>query len=106
MEDTGIGKYTRGFGLSFAITSLLSALLVIIKEKNEETILAAMAAATGHHWVTHGAINVILFIVLGWLFSKSNGGRGVNLTANTLMCCIVGAVVVNGLLISGFYLLG
>jgi len=105
MENIEIGKYTRGFGLSFAITSLLSALLVIIKEKNEGTVLAAMAAATGHHWVTHGVINLILFIVLGWLFSRSSEGRGVNLTASALTYCILCGVVINGLLISGFYLL-
>jgi hypothetical protein len=105
MENTEIGKYTRSYGLSFAITSVLSALLVILKETNEETVLAAMKAATGHHWVTHGLINLIVFVVLGWVFAKANSGQGVNLTANSLICCVVGGVVINGLLTSGFYLL-
>ena len=105
MENSEIGKYTKSFGLSFAITSVVSALLVIIKESSEEGVLAAMKAITGHHWVTHGLFNLILFIVLGWALSRANKGQGVNLSANGLVSFIVGAVVISGVLISGFYLL-
>jgi lipoprotein signal peptidase len=104
MEHTELGKYARSFGLSFAITSVLSALIVIIKESNEESILAWMKAATGHHWVTHGVINLILFVFLGWAFSRPNDGQGVDLSVNGLVGCIVGAVLISGLLIAGFYI--
>jgi hypothetical protein len=105
MENAEIGKYTRSFGLSFGITSVVSAILVLLKETHEETLLAWMKAATGHHWVTHGIFDLILFVVLGWVLSKLNGGQGVNLSANGLITCIVGAIVVSGLLIFGFYIL-
>jgi hypothetical protein len=105
MENTEIGKYTRSFGLSFAITSVISAILVILKESNEDTVLAWMKAATGHHWVTHGLINLILFVVLGWILSRPNTGKGVNISANGLIGCIVAAIVVSGALIAGFYLI-
>jgi hypothetical protein len=105
MENSEIGKYTRSFGLSFAITSVFSALLVILKESSEEGVLAWMAAITGHHWVTHGLINLILFVVLGWALSRAGKGQGVKISANGLVSCIVGAVVISGGLISGFYLL-
>ena len=104
MENSEIGKYIRSFGLSFAITSVFSALLVIIKESSEEGVLKWMAAVTGHHWVTHGLINLILFVVLGWILSRTNKGQGVNLSANGLISYIVGAIVISGVLISGFYL--
>jgi uncharacterized membrane protein SirB2 len=104
MEQNEIGKYTRSFGLSFAITSVISALLVILKELNEESILAWMKAATGHHWVTHGVVNLIVFIVLGWALSRPNRGQGVKISAYVLAMSIVGAVVISGLLIMGFYL--
>jgi len=103
MEHDGIGKYTRSFGLSFAITSIISALLVILKESNEESFLAWMKAATGHHWVTHGILNLIIFVALGWAFSRPNNGQGLKITANVLVTCIVGAVLISGLLIAGFY---
>jgi hypothetical protein len=104
MENIELGKYTRSFGLSFAITSVISALLVILKETNEDTVLAWMAAITGHHWVTHGLFNLIIFVVLGWALARPNRGEGVNISANGLIFCIVGAVVVSGILIAVFYL--
>lgn len=105
MENSEIGKYTVSFGLSFAITSVVSALLVILKESNEEGVLAWMKALTGHHWVTHGLIDLILFVVLGWALSKVSSGQGVKMSVNGLVSCIVGAVVISGILIAGFYLL-
>jgi hypothetical protein len=105
MENSDIGKYTKSFGLSFAITSLISALLVIIKESSEEGVLALMKAITGHHWVTQGLLNLILFVVLGWALSRVNKGQGIKMSANGLVSSIVGAVIISGVLISGFYLL-
>jgi lipoprotein signal peptidase len=105
MENTDLGKYTRSFGLSFAITSVVSALLVILKESSEEGVLALMKAATGHHWVTHGLFNIILFVVLGWALSMSKKGQGVEISANSLVSFIIGAVIISGVLIAGFYLL-
>lgn len=104
MENTGIGKFTRSFGVSFAITSVLSALLVVLKESNEETVLAWMKSATGHHWATHGIINLIVFVALGWLLSKLGNGRGVEISTKTLVILIVGAVVLSELIITKFYL--
>jgi lipoprotein signal peptidase len=104
MENTETGKYTRSFGLSLAITSVVSALIVILKETNEETVLAWMKAATGHHWVTHGVINIILFVFLGWALSRFNAGQGVKVSGTGLVGSIVGAVLISGLLIAGFYL--
>jgi hypothetical protein len=105
MENNEIGKYTKSFGLSFAITSVFSALLVIVKESSEEGVLALMKAVTGHHWVTHGLIDLILFVVLGWALSKVNKGNGLKMSAKGLVAYIVGAVLISWILISGFYLL-
>jgi len=105
MENSEIGKYVRSFGLSFAITSVVSALLVILKESSEEGVLKWMTAVTGHHWVTHGLINLIIFVVLGWALSRADKGQGVKISANGLVSCIAGAVIISGVLIAGFYLL-
>jgi len=103
MEQNVIGKHTRSFGLSFAITSILSALLVILKETHEDTVLAWMKAATGHHWVTHGVFDIIVFVILGWALSRLNNGQGLKIAPNVLVNCIVGSIVISGLLIVGFY---
>jgi len=104
MENNGIGKFTRSFGVAFAITSVASALLVVLKESNEDTVLAWMKSLTGHHWATQGLINLILFVALGWGLARLNHGQGPNLSANVLVTCIAGAVVLSGLIIVGFYI--
>jgi lipoprotein signal peptidase len=104
MEQTGMGKYTRSFGVSFAITSIVSGLLVIVKELNEDTLLGWMKAATGHHWVTHGVFNLIVFVGLGWVFSRLSNGQGVQISPNALVICIVVGVVLGGLINVGFYM--
>ncbi|MBV1788093.1 hypothetical protein KQ940_08495 [Marinobacterium sp. D7] len=102
MSDTGIGNYNRAFALSFAITSLLSALLVVLKEQNEDTVLAWMKAATGHHWITHGVLVVVVFILLGWLLAQTKLGS--RLTGNGLSAVISGSVVLSGVVIAGYFI--
>jgi hypothetical protein len=101
MKDTAIGNYTTSFGLSLAVTSLLSALLVVLKEGNEETVLAWMKVATGHHWVTHGVVDLVLFLVLGFVFAQA--GWGTRLSGNALALTISTSVVLSGLIIAGFF---
>ncbi len=106
MGKNDLSKYTISFGLSLAITSILSALLVIVKETNENTVLAWMKKATGHHWVTHGIFDLIAFVVLGLLLARAHGGDGVRTSGKGLITTIVVTVVIAGLLIAGFYLIG
>lgn len=102
MRDTGIGQYSRAFALSLAITSLLSALLVVIKEQNQETVLAWMKAATGHHWISHGILILIVFAVLGWALARLKLGAG--LSGNGLSAVISGSLVLSALIIAGYFL--
>lgn len=105
VETREMGKYTKSFGLSFAIASLFNALLVIVKEGNEDTVLAWMKAATGHHWVTHGLLNLIVFCVVGWSLSRMNDGQGVSITGRTLVTTIVASLIISWLIIVGFFLM-
>lgn len=105
MEGNDLGKYTISFGLSFAVTSLFSALLVVLKELNEETVLAWMKGVTVHHWVTHGILDLLLFAILGFLLAQLNGGAGVKILSKNLIATIVCAVVISGLIIGGFFLI-
>ena len=99
-----ISKYTVSFGASLAITSILSALLVVVKELNENSVLAWMKGLTSHHWITHGLFMVIAFFAIGWGLTKMNNGQGLKMTSDRLIIMIVSGVVIGGLIISGFYL--
>lgn len=93
-----IGTRATAFGISYAITSVFSALLVVLKESNE-TVFNGMAALTGHHWVSHGLVDVIVFLVLGLVLAR----RGITMGANALIATIVGATILSGLIIAGFF---
>lgn len=105
METKEIGTYGRSFGLSFAITSLFSVLLLILKETNPKTVMVWMKAATGHHWITHTLLDLIVFVVLGLILAKANNGQGIKIEPGRLNGFIVGAFIISGILITGFYLI-
>ncbi len=105
MDNSKISKYTNSFGLSLAITSVLSALLVVAKELCPKTVMVWMKHLTGQHWVSHSVIAVVVFAVLGWVFSRANGGRGISMSANRLIAVLAGGVVLGALIIAGFYLI-
>lgn len=96
-----IGAGVSGFGLSYAITSVLSALLVVLKESNE-AFHDVLTVITGHHWVTHGLLDVVVFLMLGFVFyRKCDGSR---FTMNALIMIVVGATVISGLIITGYFI--
>jgi len=99
-----LSKNTVSFGASLAITSILSALLVVVKELNENSVLAWMKGLTSHHWITHGLLMVIAFFAIGWGLAKMNNGEGIKMTPERLVCVIASGVVIGGLIIAGFYL--
>jgi hypothetical protein len=105
MKNLEIGKYAQSFGVSFAITSLFSVIVLILKETNEHTVMAWMKAATPHHWITHTLLDLIVFVVLGVVLAKMNDGQGIKISPDRLNSLIVGAFVISGILIAGFYLI-
>ena len=104
MESNSLSKYTVSFGLSLALCSVINALIVVVKEKSP-AVNAHMKSLTGHHWVTHSAIVVLLFLLCGWLFTLLNVGQGPKVGASRLIGIVVGGVLVSGLIIMGFYLI-
>jgi hypothetical protein len=105
MENTSVSRYTISFGLSLALASVINALLVVAKEKIP-AVMAGLQKLTGQHWVSHAATILVLFVVFGWIFVRANGGRGIQITANSLIRTLVSGVVIGGLVIMAFYLVG
>ena len=98
MQENTLSKYSVSFGFSLVVCSLVNALLVIAKEKSH-SVQSAMQKLTGHHWVTHVVIVLVLFFVFGFAFAN------ITSSVNRLIKSIVAGVVISGLIIVGFYLL-
>ena len=103
METTTVSKNSVSFGLSLAIASIVNAVIVCVKEKNE-TMMNGMKKLTGHHWVTHTVIVLAVFVLFGIIFGRMNAGQGMKFTIGGLIRTVVGGVAIAGLIIVGFYL--
>ena len=104
MENTAVSKHTISFGLSLALCSVINALLVVTKEKSR-AVTSALQRITGHQWVTHAIIILVLFVFFGWLLARTNQGQGLKLTVNRLTGIVLAGSVAGGLIIAGFYLI-
>src|SRR5687767_6216142 len=95
-------NYIWSFGWSVVVVSLLSTLLVILKQLHAPT-KAWMAGATGHHWITHSLIVLALFAVVGFGLGKmsrtTTAGR-----FNSVAVAIIVSTIVSGLILAGFFL--
>lgn len=92
MNNT-LSKSTIGFGISAAITIILNMFLMILKEKIPE-FHDAMVAFTGHHWVSHGVIDVVIFILLGIFFAKKALNKNISaLLISSTIISIVGVMI-------------
>ncbi|HZD24953.1 MAG TPA: hypothetical protein VE631_01735 [Alphaproteobacteria bacterium] len=83
------------FGLSAAITVVFNVVLAFVKD-SWPALNSFMASLTGHHWWTHGLADVILFLLLGWLFMRGDPAR--KLTAGSAVMVGAAAVIAGGAL--------
>jgi membrane-bound metal-dependent hydrolase YbcI (DUF457 family) len=102
MEKPSRDAYTSAFAVSFITTSVLSALLVVTKE-SYQGLKIWMKAFSGHHWITHSILVIVLFLLLGFLLMPLLSRRQINLNVVSVM--MVMGTLISGFIIAGFYLL-
>jgi hypothetical protein len=101
MEKSRVDKYAAGFGMSLAVTCVLNAMILVIKEKND-AVMGAMKAAMGHHWTMHGVIVIVCFLVLGFIFSAMR--LETKFDSHRTLKYIIWGVIIGGLITAGFFL--
>ena len=104
MESNAVSKHTNSFGLSLALCAVLNALVVIAKESSK-TVADWMQKMTGHHWITHVAVILLLFAIFGWGFARTNGGQEPKIPVPRLTGIVFSGVVAGVLIILAFYLI-
>ena len=104
MENTTVSKSSVSYGLALAVTCIVNALIVVVKEKSD-AVMNSMKQVTGHHWITHSVFVVVLFVLLAFVFGRANNGQGVKITGSKLLSTLITGVVTAGLIIIGFYLI-
>ena len=99
-ENQALDKLSVGFGISFLIASIFNGLLLIAKE-SYAPLKNWMKSLSGHHWITHGIIVIVLFVVLGYIFSINGMNRKIN--ADKTSGLVIAGTVLGGLMIVGFF---
>jgi hypothetical protein len=89
MKTSQLSPATSGFVLSAAITALFNTGLAWAKD-SYPPLNNFMKAVGGHHWTTHGIVDLALFIGLGIIFTKSKVAEKID--PNRLNAIFVGTV--------------
>lgn len=90
------------FGLSAAITVVFNVVLAFVKDSTP-ALNEFMKLLTGHHWRTHGFADLLVFLVLGWVFLRSGiPSRGLT---NGLAIAVAGTSVAAGAALGLWFLL-
>mgnify|MGYP000063637865 CR=1 FL=1 len=96
-KNTREERMAAAFGLSAAITVVFNVVLAFIKD-SYPPLNAFMTSLTGHHWRTHGLADVILFVLLGFLFMAQN--KPADGMTNKLVINVTAATIGAGALLS------
>ena len=110
-ETTDMDKLNFGFGFSLAIIAILNALLTVGKEEisavKDFAVSIGSLVGISHHWVGHGILMILLFIVLGFVFSQATISdyliQKFSFDQRRLLLLIVISVIIGIGIIGGFF---
>ncbi len=88
-----------GFGIAYSVAVIFNALLMMLKESYPA--VHNLMAVVGHHWVTHGVLDLLVFLILGYIIAA----RGVQWDGGKLAGWVAGSTILAGLLIVGFFVI-
>jgi hypothetical protein len=93
-------RIAAAFGVAAAITVVFNVVLALIKDAYAP-LNTFMAHLTGHHWITHGLADLLLFLLLGWLFTAVDiPARGLS---QGLVVAVGGATIFAGALLAAWF---
>jgi ABC-type Fe3+-siderophore transport system permease subunit len=99
-ENQALDNLSVGFAVSFLVASICNGLLIVAKE-NYAPLKNWMKSLSGHHWITHGIFVIVLFIALGYIFSKTDMDKKID--ADKTSGLVIAGTVLGGLIIIGFF---
>jgi small-conductance mechanosensitive channel len=96
-------KLAFGSSVGYVITALFNAILVVAKESNE-AFLTSLKTTFGHHWIGHGILVILVFIIATLILMTIYKGEFTDKTAKILTITIIVSTLLRFLIIAGFYI--
>lgn len=101
ISGTYVSESTAGYGIAGAIAIILNTLLTVAKESYPPLLDAMKSLA--HHWIVHGTVIVLTFLVLGHILSTRPFAR--RMSGVTLVIWLFIATILGGVGLVGFFLM-
>lgn len=95
-----LDRASTAFGISAAITMAFNTVLTWVKEAYEP-LNALMKVMMGHHWTTHGVLDVALFLALGILLMRTS--IVTRISGNSLIMLVAGTALLSALGIAAWF---
>jgi hypothetical protein len=99
-ESPPLAPVTSGFVLSAAITVVFNTALAWAKDAYPP-LNDFMKSLSGHHWTTHGLADLLIFVGLGFVFTKTRAAE--KIAPNRLTTVLIGAVAIAALGLALWY---
>jgi hypothetical protein len=85
-----LDKVSAAFGQAAVIAIVFNTLLAWGKDAYDP-LNSFMASLTGHHWITHGLVDIAVFVGLGFLFmARGTALNGMKLVIAIAVACLAG----------------
>lgn len=98
--NNNVSATTAGYAIAAMVAIIANTLLTWAKESYPP--LFAVMKSLGHHWAIHGTVIVLIFLVLGYIFSRSSFTR--RMSGTTLAVLLFFATTLAGAGLVGFFL--
>jgi hypothetical protein len=99
-DNSKLGRASAGFAASAALTILFSTVLACVKDAYKP-LNNLMNSVAWHNWITHGFADVIRFVALGGIFSKTEWTE--RIAPGRLISFLAGATILAGLGLFAWY---
>lgn len=100
-HEATVERTAAAFGLAAAVTVVFNTVLAWVKDATP-ALNDLMKAATGHHWRTHGIVDVVVFFVLGYVFLMQGGTTKIT---NRLTIGLAASAVIAGAGLAAWFFL-
>jgi hypothetical protein len=101
-QTSGLDRVSAAYALSAAVTVIFNTVLAWVKDAYDP-LNTAMAHLSGHHWTTHGIVDVLLFLVLGFVFMST--GTAERMAPKRLVTVLVGSTILAGAGLAAWFFL-
>jgi hypothetical protein len=101
-ESQSLSPASSGFALAASIVILFNTVLACAKDASP-ALKSFLASFSDHDWTTQGILDVLLFVALGFIFTKS--GLAAKIGSSRAITILVAAVIVAGVGLVAWYAL-